>query len=256
MKSILASALLISGVVVSTARAADAPEEVVLRINAQGVARVPADRLVGSGYLSATGPTEAAAKLNLQTEVDQMRRKLKDAGIHATVVPPAPINSTFQLVSPPAPPIVATPTMTPSAVPPPLYIRPVQGSAASSALQAQTAGGSVEITVTDAAKLTPDQLATLKAVTAVALFTPSLSDDGVGHEIAVADGLAKARADATLYANGMGFHIVRLKSLGNDTAADARSLLQLFQSFSTQRSNATTVPVFSNVRVEYVIAPN
>jgi uncharacterized protein YggE len=235
---------------------ADTPDDVVLHIVAQGVAHVPPDKMVATVWTSEQGDSLDAARAAFQAAIDRRKSTLAAAGIAVTVVTaPEPTTNSVAAIPVTIPPKPAIPSAAPAAagISPQIYIRP-PASTAKASHSFQTTG-QVEFTVNNVDRLDDKQLAILRS-NFPGTLKASLTDERRGHEAAVADAVAKARADAALYAADMGFHVVQVKSLGNDGGLDLSGILAMIQRESAKSNDPTTVQVTASLRVDFVVAPN
>ena len=215
-----------------------AAEDVVLRISAQGTAEARPDRVTLTGSLMESGPTETAARAAYAAKAERIR---------AAVTQAVPTNTTVTIGEPKL-------RHSPSSTMDEKSVSPANAAATKSAA-AFAVHGDVEILITDPGKLETVQKSVADLLTNTSA-KPTLLDDRKAHEAAVADAISRARADATLYASSLGFHIVRVRSVSNDGSIDVSNVVKLVQTFSNGGPGPKSVPVFANVRVEYVIAPN
>jgi uncharacterized protein YggE len=180
-----------------TASSALAPEETLLQVAATGIARSPADKITLTVSVDGRGETTAAAREAAQSKLQRLRDALAEKGIDRAATTVSPISvPRFSLNSPPV--------VTVGGNPGPTRTKPTSASA------------NVQIVVSSIAEK-DTVLAVLESQDLTSFRSPQieLRDNSKARVIAAADAIAKAKADADVYASSVGLRLGRILKVSN-----------------------------------------
>ena len=239
-----------------TAIAADsqlAANEITMTIYAKGMAHSAPDKITISHEFSESGNDEVSARAALKAHLDNVRKKLSELGIGVYSVDVGETNISKQASL--ADMMKAASALKPS------------GSSNASMDNPVHAKASIKVVFHDITKLA-NVKSTIEADDSPASWmlngtnpfqSPfALMDDTKARSVAVADAIEKAKAEAELYTTRMGYHIVRIKSFGNETQMynmnDVSGMMsKVIPFFGSGTPDVTTD---ANIRIEFVVTPN
>lgn len=247
MKRLLALALLAAATPASaqTDVVRLAPGEIPLHIVAQGRAVNPADRLILTVPITATGTSATEARTAAARTVARVTAALTAQGVPAAAITVGAGSSQTGFAG-----------------------NEEDGDEMPAAALAAMAlaGASSPHRVTTMMQVGIDHLAALPRVEraldaidqpAAAAPTLLLRDDAAARRAAIADAVAQARQQADAYAAALGLRVVRVLAIGNRPASGADPLAgwTLYASLLGARGTDRTVETRARVEIDYALAP-
>lgn len=192
--------------------------EVLLEVNALGVARTRADVVTLTASVNSTGATEAAARAETDARLARLAAVARSMGVSAQGIRAMAVPMVY---APPAPP-------PPPAPPRPIAVAPPAPPSAIGAARSlrRSAYGNMEVRLSDPGRV--DALRRALEVAGADNVSPpvyALSDERAARRAARADALATARADAEAYAASLGLRVLRMVRVTERVGLDVLSML-------------------------------
>ena len=229
--------------------------EVTLQIAARGSVHSPPDLITLNAQVTTPGDTAAAASEAHKAKLDRLTRTLIAKGIDPKAISTEPENMPFGFVgyefnvTDVAPPPVVTPAPSgaPSAPFPSRPGRPFRISK-SSALQ---------LKLTSQAQLAAArETLTSEGASVVGRPRLTLRDDRTARRSAIVAAIANARADAEVYASGLGMRIVRIVKVTNQPPTNVMDIYSAIPEMIDAQTNAANDVVTSaQATIDFILAP-
>jgi len=219
-------------------------DSAVLLISAAGSIHSAPDKLTLTFLINGSGESDAAAKAQAATKAEQFRAAVIAQGVPASAITAAS--------NPPQMGFVGNESFDPD-----------DTSAASRVVAAMARRHMSAV----AMRIRLDRMEMLARVQKVAtdlgvrsMGSPvlELKDDSTAHRAAIADAVAKARADADTYAAAIGYRVVRITQIANQMPSqratdDGSNFLRMMA--DTQMGELHDVETSAVVTISFIIAP-
>jgi len=228
-----------------------APSEIVMTIYAKGVVHSPPDKITISHEFSEAGADEASARAALNAHLESVRKKLSSLNMvsYSVALGETKISKQASLAE----------MMQAAASKPAEPNAPADHPAHAKASLSVVFHDVTKLAAVKVAQEADDSPTSWILNGTNPFQSPfALMDDAKARSEAVADAIAKARAEAQLYTRHMGYHIVRIKGFGNDTQmyniGDVSGMMSKVMPFFGPGTMDVTTD--ANIKVEYVVAPD